>query len=70
MFDPKFFQVALDNRPIIASDAKEEAAKVMMKKADACNENMPRNGRTNRHKPIYWWNETIATLHQIRKENY
>lgn len=35
MFDNKFFLIALDRRPIIASDAKKEAAKVIERIANA-----------------------------------
>lgn len=50
MFDTKFFQVLLDRRPIIASNARVEAEIVMGGKADACDETVVRKDYTNRHK--------------------
>ncbi|XP_058806558.1 uncharacterized protein LOC131672972 [Phymastichus coffea] len=64
-FDPELFITALDTGLISARDAEEEAEKVMKKVAEACDATMARKGTRNKHAPIYWWSENIAT---IRKE--
>ncbi|XP_015125408.1 uncharacterized protein LOC107047178 [Diachasma alloeum] len=64
-FDPSSYSAALDDRPISDSNATEKAQNVMKRLTEACDATVTRKRATNRHPPVYWWNETIATL---RKE--
>ncbi|XP_015125966.1 uncharacterized protein LOC107047681 [Diachasma alloeum] len=64
-FDSSSYSAALDDRPISGSNATEKAQNIMRRLTEACDATMTRKRATNRHLPMYWWNETIATL---RKE--
>ncbi|XP_015113967.1 uncharacterized protein LOC107039043 [Diachasma alloeum] len=61
-FDPGSYSAALDDRPISGSSATEKARSIMKRVAAACDATMTRKRTTNRHPPVYWWNETIAIL--------
>lgn len=65
MFDPDLFRAAMaDGMTEANKNATKKAEEVMRRVSDACNATMSRKRSTNRLPPMYWWNDTIASLRQ------
>ena len=63
--DSEMLAFMLDQNQSLGGSANEMAKSIDKYLENACDSSMPRKGRTNGRKPMYWWNDEISSM---RKE--